>query len=333
MQKTKKGISIREDKNMRYKEGLVSCVTPVHNGEKYLRSMLDSVLNQTYPFVELFLVDDGSTDGTLEIARSYQERFAKKNYRYQVIETVHKHASAAINQGLAQVTGEFLIWPDSDDILEPDSVERRVEFLKSHPEYRCVRSLMYYFDQNEEKRKTGEPLGDLKEERLFFEILEFQTFVCCGCYMLRTKEFFEIYPKHRIPEYPVGQNFQMLLPFMYRHRCPTIPEKLYGVRVHPDSHSRMPRTQEEEEQRYRDFEDLVEEIRKISRIRNIRERIRIVCWKQKRRREIAYRYGKKWEEKKASFVLFLCGKSSKQQALLHWIKKQTGREECKPKSE
>ena len=111
------------------------------------------------------------------------------------------------------MTGEYLIWPDGDDVLEPDSVGTRAEFLKQHPQYQCVRSLSYYFDSKTgETRKAEEQRGDLSKEELFWDILEVKTFVCCGCYMIKSECFFEIYPGRRIPEYPVGQNFQMLLP-------------------------------------------------------------------------------------------------------------------------
>lgn len=311
---------------MDHKRGLVSCVTPVYNGEKYLAQMLDSVFNQTYPLVEMILVDDGSTDRTLEIAESYRERFAEKQYTYRIVQTEHKNASAAINRGLFWVTGEYLIWPDSDDILEPDSIKKRVEFLMEHPDYPGVRSVMYYFANDGSKANASEKIGDLKKEHLFFDIMEHETFVCCGCYMLRTKEFFCIYPERKIPEYPVGQNFQMLLPYMYRYKCYTIPEPLYGVRVRPDSHSRMPKTQKETEQQFKDFEDLIDEIRKICGIRNYRERIRILYWKMRRRQILAYRYKKKIEAMKARIIIFLCGKSRKQQALLRLLKRLMRRE-------
>ena len=75
--------------------GLVSCVTPVYNGEKYIGAMLDSLLGQTYPYMEVILVDDGSTDGTLKIAESYREKFIERKFGYQVVRAVHKNASAA----------------------------------------------------------------------------------------------------------------------------------------------------------------------------------------------------------------------------------------------
>lgn len=173
-----------------FAEGLVSIVTPVFNGESHLSRMLDSVLNQTYLQIEMILVDDGSTDQTIRIAEGYQERFSQKGYDYRIIQTNHKNASAAINQGLPLVTGEYLIWPDSDDILEPESVEKRVEFLRRHPQYQCVRSLSYYFDSvTGEKRKAEEQIGELSKEDLFWDILEVKTFVCCGCYMIKSELF------------------------------------------------------------------------------------------------------------------------------------------------
>jgi len=135
-------------------KGRVSIVTPVYNGESHLARMLDSVLAQDYPQIEMILVDDGSEDGTIPVAESYREKFDARGYSYRIVQAEHKNASAAINQGLPYVTGEYLIWPDSDDILEPDSVKKRVEFLENNPQYQCVRSLAYYFDKLTGERRA-----------------------------------------------------------------------------------------------------------------------------------------------------------------------------------
>ena len=62
--------------------------------------------------------------------KASRERFAQRGWRYEIVSGTHQNASAAINLGLPLVTGEFLIWPDSDDALEPQSVERRVRFCR-----------------------------------------------------------------------------------------------------------------------------------------------------------------------------------------------------------
>lgn len=281
----------------KWKEGLVSIVTPVYNGEAHLAGMLNSVLAQTYPEIEMILADDGSEDATLQVAESYRERFAARGYAYRIVQAPHRNASSAINAGLPYVTGEYLIWPDSDDVLEPESVARRVAFLESRPQYQCVRSLSYYFDESTKERldKADEQRGDLSREDLFWDILESRTFVCCGCYMLRSEPFFHIYPQRHIPEYDVGQNFQMLLPFVYRHKCPTIREELYGVAVRAGSHSRTGLTQEREEKRYAEYEMLVDDIAEICGMEDEALRQRITAWKAARRYRISLKY-RRWRE-------------------------------------
>ncbi len=296
-----------------FTKGKVSVVTPVFNGEFHLSRMLDSVLRQTYPQMEMILVDDGSTDRTLWVAEGYREKFAAKGYGYRIVRAAHKNASAAINRGLPYVTGEYLIWPDSDDILESKSVEKRVEFLKRHPEYQCVRSLPYYVDpQTGELQKAEEQMGDLSGEYLFWDILESKTFVCCGCYMIKYACFFAIYPGRHIPEYPVGQNFQMLLPYMFRYKCPTIREQLYGVCIREGSHSRTRLTRTEEEKKYLDYENLVDEIAEICGIYDRKSKRRIVCWKEKRRYMIAQKYGCSRQAAGALVRLFLYGGFTKE---------------------
>lgn len=306
-----------DQKQNEYTVGRVSVVTPVYNGEVHISKMLDSVLAQTYPDIEMILVDDGSSDHTVSTAQGYCERFAARRYGFRIVQAEHRNASAAINRGLPYVSGEYLIWPDSDDYLEPESVRRRVDFLKKNPEYACVRSLSYYYnaETGERSEKADEQRGDLTKLDLFWDILESKTFVCCGCYMLRTKAFFEVYPGRRIPEYGVGQNFQMLLPFMYRHKCPTLEEELYGVAMREGSHSRTVLTQAQEEKKYRDYEKLVDDIAKNCRITDREERKQILCWKARRRYKLALKYGRKKAAARALLWLYRCDGFSVSEAL------------------
>lgn len=304
-------------------EGLVSIVTPVYNGEGHLPGMLDSVLAQSWPQIEMILVDDGSTDGTLEVAEGCRGRFEARGYGFRVVKGPHKNASAAISRGLPYVAGEFLIWPDSDDVLAPESVEKRVRFLRERPEYQCVRSLSWYFDGETGARteRADERRGDLSREELFWDVLEGRTFVCCGCYMLRSEPFFAIYPNRRIPEYDVGQNFQMLLPFLYRHRCPTLREELYGVAVRAGSHSRTPLTQAQEEKKYADYERLVDEIAGLCGMDSREELDRVTRWKAGRRYHISLKY-RRWGEAFRAFGQFRrCGggMTSKELKELAWV--------------
>lgn len=278
-------------KSGQYEEGLVSIVTPVYNGEHYIDRFLSSILQQTYPHLQLILVDDGSVDRTAEAVKQWEDKLKAAGISFLFLRNSHKNASAAINTGLKYVRGEYLIWPDSDDVLEKDSIAMRVHFLKKHPQYHCVRSIAYYFDPATGKRKEAdEKQGDLLKEDLFWDILEGNTFVCCGCYMLRTKDFFSIYPDRHIPEYDVGQNFQMLLPFMYKYDCPTIQKELYGVAIRAGSHSRRKRSESENIQKYRAYESLLDDIVFICNIRGKDELKRIACWKRKRRVQLALQY-------------------------------------------
>lgn len=301
----------KEMNERRYEQGLVSVVTPVYNGEKHLGRYLKSVLGQTYPHLELILVDDGSEDETVKVAESYRERMEERGILYTIVRAEHNNASFALGKGLPLVKGEYLIWPDSDDVLEKESVEIRVNFLREHPEYQCVRSLSYYFDPETKERKAeDEKRGDLKNEELFWDILEAKTFVCCGCYMLRTRSFFEIYPDGQIPVYDLGQNFQMLLPFMYSHKCPTIEKELYGVAVRGGSHSRTKLTKEQTIKRYRDYELLADDIARICGITDKTSLKRIEKWKAKRRLRLAVQYEEHIEILKAWLWLTKLGEKN-----------------------
>ena len=100
----------------------VSVIIPVYNTEKYLRECLDSVVNQTLKNIEIICVDDGSTDGSLEILREY----AEKDSRVKVYTQPNTNAGAARNHGLRYATGEYLAFLDSDDYYETHLLESAV---------------------------------------------------------------------------------------------------------------------------------------------------------------------------------------------------------------
>lgn len=100
----------------------VSIIIPVFNAEKYLSRCIDSVLSQTFPGLELILVNDGSTDQSEEIINSFIH-----DNRIVYLKQKNKGVSAARNLGLSRASGEYIIFVDSDDYLVLDSLDRRIE--------------------------------------------------------------------------------------------------------------------------------------------------------------------------------------------------------------
>lgn len=102
---------------------LVSVIIPVYNVAPYLRQCLDSVCNQTLKNIEIICVDDGSTDGSLDILKEY----AARDSRVQVIQQQNQYAGVARQNGMAAATGKYLAFLDSDDFFEPDMFEAMAE--------------------------------------------------------------------------------------------------------------------------------------------------------------------------------------------------------------
>jgi glycosyltransferase involved in cell wall biosynthesis len=109
---------------------LVSVIVPVHDAEPFLRETLDSVFALDYEPFEVIAVDDGSTDGSAEIARFYQG--------VRLFQQENQGASAARNAGAAQARGELLAYVDADDLVPRNKLSLQVGYLLAHPEVACV---------------------------------------------------------------------------------------------------------------------------------------------------------------------------------------------------
>jgi CDP-glycerol glycerophosphotransferase (TagB/SpsB family) len=105
--------------------GLLSVVIPAFNVEAYIAECLTSVIAQTYPYLDIIVVDDGSTDGTVRIAR----QFSKWDKRIRVVELQHAGNGHARNVGISLAKGEFLAFADSDDVVAPGAYGLMVKTL------------------------------------------------------------------------------------------------------------------------------------------------------------------------------------------------------------
>lgn len=222
-------------------KGLVSIISPCYNREKILWRFLDSVLDQTYKKIQLILIDDGSTDGTLSVIKEYISKFEKAGIKYEYYSKPNGGVSSAINEGLKYVKGEFLCWPDSDDWYEPDAMEKRVRFLKENPKYAIVSCDAVCSYEKAKSSVLQYVSGKTKErwkENQFWLMLKGKTLVCPICHMVRTEAFWYCHPDRKIYDSRHGQNIQMLLPIYYFFKRGFIDEVLCHYLVLEGSLSR-----------------------------------------------------------------------------------------------
>lgn len=105
---------------------LVSVIIPVYNVKNYIRTCLDSVLAQTWTNLEIFLIDDGSDDGSEEICDEY----AARDKRIVVVHQENRGLSAARNAGLALAGGDYFVFIDSDDYVYKDFIQRLHQLMQ-----------------------------------------------------------------------------------------------------------------------------------------------------------------------------------------------------------
>lgn len=105
-------------------KGLVSIIMPSYNSEKYIKDSVESVLKQTYPFWELIIVDDCSTDKTVEITESFKDSRIKIT-----VKESNSGAGFSRNIALKQASGKWIAFLDSDDVWSPTKLEKQIAFM------------------------------------------------------------------------------------------------------------------------------------------------------------------------------------------------------------
>ena len=109
--------------------GLVSVIVPVYNREEYVGATIESILSQTYPSIEIVLVNDGSKDNSLNILRDYESKYPEK---IVVIDQVNQGQVASRNNAIRKAKGEFIAFLDSDDLWKPEKLELQIPLFSEN---------------------------------------------------------------------------------------------------------------------------------------------------------------------------------------------------------
>lgn len=127
----------------------VSVIMSACNAAHYIGEAIESVLAQTHRELEFIIIDDGSTDGTLALAREW----ASRDHRIRVIEQANAGMGAALNRALLLASNEMIVRLDADDVMRPNRIERQLAFFGERPWLALAASFIEYLDDQ------GRPCG------------------------------------------------------------------------------------------------------------------------------------------------------------------------------
>lgn len=136
----------------------ITVLMPVYNGAKYIKEAIDSVLAQTYADFEFVIINDGSTDNTEQIIRSYSDK------RIRLINQQNAGVSAALNKGLLEAQGKYIARFDADDVCYSERLKIQYDFMLANPDYILVGSDADYITEEGEYIFTFHNLGYTNEE-------------------------------------------------------------------------------------------------------------------------------------------------------------------------
>lgn len=219
----------------------VSIVIPVFNGAAYLREAIASALAQTYPNVEIIVVNDGSDDGgkTREVALSFGERI-----RY--LEKHNGGVATALNLGIRSMMGEYLSWLSHDDVYYPDKIARQLAHLKGLNDDRTILFCNYHIIDRV-SNITG--TGVVDEFALKNPLLLIVGTYVGGCSLLIPKRAFEIAGLFNESLRNCQDNELWLRMIMAGYRLEYMPDVLIKLRTHTEQGSRTASVRQAQETR------------------------------------------------------------------------------------
>lgn len=158
---------------------LISVVIPIYNSEKFLSRAIESVVNQTYENIEIILINDGSTDNSLEVCKEYEE----KDKRIKVINKKNSGVSDTRNYGIENSTGQYIMFMDSDDYIDKDMIKDMTDKIDEKTEL-VISGIKMKYVENEKivKEKEYTLKDNVYNVNQFLNamLLDFELICFCG---------------------------------------------------------------------------------------------------------------------------------------------------------
>lgn len=221
------------------KQAIVSIIVPVYNAEKYLKKCVDSILSQTFRNFELILVDDGSTDNSLNLCNNYK----KKDHRIEVVHKKNGGPCSARNFGLEIAKGKYIYFVDSDDYIERKLLEKTIKIMDAQKgDWCCFGMVKEDVEGKLLENIAFKPLSmDIKNETdrmrfLLKYLLNYRTgweqcnHIFCGDII---REHHLRFSEERIV---LGEDLLFAISYwLYAKKCIVIEDLLYHYVQHEDS--------------------------------------------------------------------------------------------------
>jgi glycosyltransferase involved in cell wall biosynthesis len=216
----------------------VSIITPVYNGEKFIDSYMKSVLSQTYENIELIIVNDGSIDATASKILSYTAELENRGIEFKYVEKKNGGQPSAINAGLKIFSGELLTWPDIDDRMHDDYIEKKVAYFEQHPDVDYLVTPSMVVDINDSMKVIGRtweirPTSD--EDMLYRIVNDVHYSYEPGNFMVTAEIIRKSIPNLNIYDACgkwSGPQIQMMLPVIYNGHMGYLDKCLFDYCVH-----------------------------------------------------------------------------------------------------
>jgi glycosyltransferase involved in cell wall biosynthesis len=207
----------------------VSVIIPAYNAIAYLKEAVDSVLKQTFTDFEVLIVDDGSSDGTVEWASQIPDP------RVRLISQENQGSSGARNTGITAAQGEYIALLDADDIWQPTKLQKQVRYLEENPSIGLVDTWTVLI--NQQGQSTGKIVVSYAEgDDVWKQLVQFKPVCPCDSTPLIRRRCFETVGLFNT-ELPFLEDLDMWIRLASQYRFGVIKEPLVQYRQHPGSKS------------------------------------------------------------------------------------------------